>query len=936
MENGQTLYFRYNIDPTSGQPISVKIDKENKRVNSEHCTIQLEQVPNELHSVTILDEDNNNMFEVYNRDEIVDNTYYVDYNNGVVYFDKSQSGKVKIYDYYGTGLLLIGCSRIYDENVQDSRKPLETLQEILDSGREALNAMSLIGDVATIIKKLEKDLVDAEFWHNTIVDDVNKIAGTENKTFSIPSADFIVSTDGNYEYVLTHNMNTLKLIYHAKNTDTKRSVEIETQEIDVNRTKIITNRQENMTIIVNALYYTESQATINKLTDLVNVGEEIIEVLDDVTSKINESGNKSFNILVSNWTDNAGDTSNSLYKYNLNHNMYSSNLQVSVRDSDTQMAVLPVYKVVDNRNIVFYSNVKNNLSIVLSASYYNGNASLNGIKATEIYEARGGKVDLNTRISDIDILKEEYYDFKDGDFKVVKDEISSLNDNIEDVINKQSLLDQIKLQVVYGAKGDGITDDTSSIQKALNNEKYIYFNGKYKTTSYLVIKDSTFLDFKTGSEIIRGGGSSHYKVFVNGIIGTSNFIGYNGNGNIHFRNATINLNCDNNPLAPSLNATVMDVGHGQNFSFIDCTFKNGQNGHYFQISGSRDVVFDRCKFYNQLHLNTSSYNYEAIQIETISSLGFPTFGSYDLTPSQNVTIQNCYFNGVIRAIGTHSDILDESSSIVYSKNINIENNIFDTSVDDMLCLRAYENISVKNNYIKNAGGYGINLMNCKDGNVKDNKIDTCGKSGLQTSGVSGVNFKDNIYNNACKISNGGTVYSAIRTFDTTKCTFDGEIVKADTPYYSNAMYMTTSPNNKITGRCSFQAGVSSGNNGLLNGDSASIGDNMLHDNVVLFSGDLTTVGSIGVLSESIYTFKMIIVVGNDNSSDTAALTSVVLPKAILTHGSPLSRFRLIPDSGLSSGTTVDDRVGFSFESDLKIRLDEVYGTCHIRKVIGIR
>ena len=86
--NGDALIFKYNLDEY-GNPISIKVDKEEKQV-SVHGTIQLEYVPDEYNRVVILNEDNTQMTEVFNRDEIKPNTYYVDYNNGVVYLDKSQ------------------------------------------------------------------------------------------------------------------------------------------------------------------------------------------------------------------------------------------------------------------------------------------------------------------------------------------------------------------------------------------------------------------------------------------------------------------------------------------------------------------------------------------------------------------------------------------------------------------------------------------------------------------------------------------------------------------------------------------------------------------------------------------------------------------------------------------------------------------------------
>lgn len=304
-----------------------------------------------------------------------------------------------------------------------------------------------------------------------------------------------------------------------------------------------------------------------------------------------------------------------------------------------------------------------------------------------------------------------------------------------------------KLKDLYGAKGDGKTDDTKAIQNALNNEEYIYFpKGIYIVTSHLNIYSNTTIEMHPDTVIKRNGKDKHYKVFINGTIGSNMATEYNGEGNIHFINGTIDLNSIENPLPYDKNTTVMDIGHAKDVSFTNMTFKNGQNGHYFQVSGSKNVLFYRCKFKDVQHTNTDNSNYEVIQIEPISKKGFPTFGAYDYTISKNITIEECEFTNVIRAIGTHASVL-KNNEVVYCENIKIINNKFKNSIDSMISLKSYKNVEVLGNTIELSGRESISLIDVHDSIFKNNTIVGNLEKEIKQRNSSGNMLKDNYYIN---------------------------------------------------------------------------------------------------------------------------------------------------------------------------------------------
>lgn len=317
--NGDALIFKYNLDEY-GNPISIKVDKEEKQV-SVHGTIQLEYVPDEYNRVVVLNEDDTQMTEVFNRDEIKPNTYYVDYNNGVVYLDKSQFGKTKIYNYYKKGIQLIGCSRIYDEHDVSGKHVVLTLQEIIDAGREALRFLLDIGDAKKVIELLESLIAEGKLTitnlenkkneciqsinnaisqatqdKNEIVqeiqdniqqakDEVVNVAG--NKEVIIRASDWALNIDV-YEKEISHNLNSENLHVTAKNSDTKEAVTIGYKILDKTRILLKSDEPINMSVILSASYYHATQTISDDIAEEVVKARKGEASLDVKITKMGE------------------------------------------------------------------------------------------------------------------------------------------------------------------------------------------------------------------------------------------------------------------------------------------------------------------------------------------------------------------------------------------------------------------------------------------------------------------------------------------------------------------------------------------------------------------------------------------------------------------------------------------------------------------------
>ena len=90
-----------------GNPISVK-QIETKQVSTIHNAIPLNYSIDRNHPIVI-----NGFHQIYNQDEVSDNTFFADYDQGILYFHSSQVGKSLTVTYMGTGYILISSNRIY-------------------------------------------------------------------------------------------------------------------------------------------------------------------------------------------------------------------------------------------------------------------------------------------------------------------------------------------------------------------------------------------------------------------------------------------------------------------------------------------------------------------------------------------------------------------------------------------------------------------------------------------------------------------------------------------------------------------------------------------------------------------------------------------------------------------------------------------------------
>lgn len=161
---------------------------------------------------------------------------------------------------------------------------------------------------------------------------------------------------------------------------------------------------------------------------------------------------------------------------------------------------------------------------------------------------------------------------------------------------------------------------------------------------------------------------------------------------------------------------IMRFGHSTNLTLQDVTFRNVKNAHVVEMAGCKDVLVDGCTFRDFRGDWDSTTNYEALQLEAMTTQG-AHFGGYhpndDETPNENVTITQCTFENLQRGVGTHTGIANS-----YFKKIRIQDNEFNNITGFAIIATNYINAEISDNNIVNCGcGIIFRTMDLRHGSV---------------------------------------------------------------------------------------------------------------------------------------------------------------------------------------------------------------------------
>ena len=263
-----------------------------------------------------------------------------------------------------------------------------------------------------------------------------------------------------------------------------------------------------------------------------------------------------------------------------------------------------------------------------------------------------------------------------------------------------------------GAIGDGVNDDTTIIQNALNLYKRVYIpGGSYKLTAPLIVKNDCYIKSANDARFI----SNHDTAFIiNGESTDTDIVSYNGYSNITIEGGI----WDNNIEERTAQKTGFAFGHAKNITIKDLTILHTIKGHSIEIAGVDGCIIDNVKFIGCIPHETITY-WEAIQLELCTD-GFAYFGVQDYTPCKNITVKNCLFDKDAASSYFHSGVGNHVAT----------NNIF------------IENVVIENNTFVGCDYTGVRLYCFNNSIVKGNKFDGC-KRGVMLSGSSGTDNNSN-------------------------------------------------------------------------------------------------------------------------------------------------------------------------------------------------
>lgn len=265
--------------------------------------------------------------------------------------------------------------------------------------------------------------------------------------------------------------------------------------------------------------------------------------------------------------------------------------------------------------------------------------------------------------------------------------------------------------VVDGAVADGVTDDFSAIQGALNAARdagggtVLIPPGSYACAAALCAYDNTTL-YAYGATIKATGGGGLLHNYANT---SESWAGYEGRSNIRILGGTWDGNAGTGPGQTSGLHDVISFNHARNILVQDVTVLNTSQAHALEFNAIYGGRATNCAFLGFADLSSGGTRQfsEALQID-IAVSGSTAVGLFDETPSKNIEVIGCYSGP--------SDTLGPFGRFVGSHTIRA--GVY------------YDNITVRGNVVEGALSEGIRGYGWRRAVISDNVIRSTGKAGI--------------------------------------------------------------------------------------------------------------------------------------------------------------------------------------------------------------
>ncbi len=208
----------------------------------------------------------------------------------------------------------------------------------------------------------------------------------------------------------------------------------------------------------------------------------------------------------------------------------------------------------------------------------------------------------------------------------------------------------------HGAKGDGHTDDTAAIQRALDAGKgrTVYLPpGEYLVSTMLTVRTGTTVLATATSVVRRTAGPA---IMGNGVLGDFTATKWDGESDIVVRGGVWDVNAG----AVSESAAAFAFSHGHHIRFYDLTVRDVQRFHAIELNAVKNVRIGNCRFLGFSDPKGDRYYSEAVQMDYAGGPShFGLFGAPDFYGCADVEVTGCYagpsesFPSFPRLAGSH-------------------------------------------------------------------------------------------------------------------------------------------------------------------------------------------------------------------------------------------------------------------------------------------
>lgn len=188
-------------------------------------------------------------------------------------------------------------------------------------------------------------------------------------------------------------------------------------------------------------------------------------------------------------------------------------------------------------------------------------------------------------------------------------------------------------------------------------------------TIYQSSKENDALSLRCGHQDKNGGDESHgFGFYKNMTVLGGTIVGKRKNG------STGGTTCN------------VRFGHATNVRIIGTQITDNHGAHHLEIGGCKDVLVSDCRFSHYSdgepdEESSAAKSLEAIQLDVTHQHknNFAYFGANDDLPVENAVITDCYFEDVVRGVGTHHAVFGEPYNNIVVKN-NTFTNIHDKAI----------------------------------------------------------------------------------------------------------------------------------------------------------------------------------------------------------------------------------------------------------------